>query len=453
MTIFASMFYAKYKPFYKRNITLAVPVMIAQAGQMIVQMADNIMVGHLGTTEFAGVSFANVIFMIGMVFTICFTQGLTPFVGQSYGRGKYHEAKAFLQDSLVLNLIVCFSILAIMALIVPCMDFMGQDSKILVFARQYYWYSLASMVPTVLFFTMRNFSEGIGITKYAMYITVFANILNILLNWLLIFGKLGFPHLGVAGAAIATLISRIIMVILFAILFFRLSSYTKFTKIKASPFIDRSKMKKLFSTSIPIAFQGLVEITAFGLAGIMVGWINKESLAAYQITNTISTLSFMVAQGIGVAATITVSHQFGEKNYAGARNAGFAATHMAVAFMGTAGIIYVLLKNYIPMIFTADPQVIDLAAQMLIISAAFQVFDATQLAGFAGLRALKDVKVPLIFSTVSYYFISLPLSFFFGFTLNMGAVGVWLGFLFGLSCAAFASQYRFNKLTKRLADE
>ncbi len=450
MTIFAAMLYEKYKPFYKRNFNLAVPVMITQAGQMVVQIADNIMVGHLGTTEFAGVSFANVIFMIGMVFTICFTQGLTPFVGQNYGRGNHRDMKAYLQDSFVLNIIICLSVFIIMALIVPLMDKMGQDPKILGYAKQYYWYSLISLIPTVLFFTMRNFSEGIGITKYAMYITVFANMLNILLNWLLIFGKCGFPFLGVAGAAIATLISRIVMVILFAMLFFKLRAYTKFTMIKISPFIDRDKIKKLFQTSIPIACQGLVEVTAFGLTGIMVGWINKESLAAYQITNTLSTLSFMIAQGIGVAATITVSHQFGQKNYYGARSAGFAATHLAVLLMGSAGVIYILFREYIPMIFTVDNVVIDLTAKMLIISAAFQVFDATQLSGFAGLRALKDVKIPLLFSTVSYYLVCLPLSYLFGFTLGMGAVGVWLGLLFGLMLVAIASQYRFHKLTNRL---
>ncbi len=450
MTIFAPMLYEKYKPFYKRNFNLAVPVMITQAGQMVVQIADNIMVGHLGTTEFAGVSFANVIFMIGMVFTICFTQGLTPYVGQNYGRGNHRDMKAYLQDSFILNLIICLFVLTLMTLIVPFMDQMGQDPKILLYAKQYYLYSLVSLIPTVLFFTMRNFSEGIGITKYAMYITVFANLLNILLNWLLIFGKWGFPYLGVSGAAIATLISRIVMVILFAYIFFRIEAYTKFTKIKIIPFIDLDKMKKLFNTSIPIAFQGLVEVTAFGLTGIMVGWINKESLAAYQITNTLSTLSFMIAQGIGVAATITVSHQFGEKNYSMARNAGFAATHLAVLFMGTAGIIYILFRSYIPMIFTSDDAVIELTAKMLIISAAFQVFDATQLSGFAGLRALKDVKIPLLFSTISYYFICLPLSYFFGFILGIGAVGVWLGLLFGLILVAIASQYRFHKLTLRL---
>ena len=455
-----------YIPFYKRNINLAVPVMITQAGQMIVQMADNIMVGHLGTAQFAGVSFSNNIFVMGMVFCICFTQGLIPYTGQNYGSGNYKEVASYFKNSFVLNLIMCAAILAIMFAIIPFMEYMGQDADILVYAKSYYSIMLFSLIPFIMFFTIRNFSEGIGITKYAMYITLATNILNIFLNWVLIFGKCGFPQMGVSGAALATLISRILMFVAFAVLIFTLNDYKRFTTLifsskndskqsykqtdASEPFIEKEKIKDLLKTSTPIAFQGLIEVTAFSLSAIMVGWFGKVALAAHQIAMTMSSFSFMVAQGIGAAATIRVSHQLGERDFASTRKAGFAAMHLATAFMGFAGLLYVLFRSHIPYLFTTDAEVIPIASTLLIICAGYQIFDALQLTGIASLRALMDVKIPLIFSTFSYYGVCLPLGYLLGCTFNIGPVGIWLGLMAGLLFASILFLYRFNRITKRL---
>lgn len=442
--------FKEYIPFYKRNINLAVPVMITQAGQMVVQMADNIMVGHLGTAPFAGVSFANSIFVIGMAFCICFTQGLTPHAGQCFGSGNYKDVTKYFQNALVLNTLLSIGVMVIMGAVIPFMEFMGQDADILVYAKSYYKMMLFSVLPFILFFTIRNFSEGIGITKYAMYITITANVINILLNWILIFGKFGMPQMGVSGAALATLISRIIMLICFAIIIFRIKEYKRFTSLFERNFIDKEKLRTLFGTSMPIAVQGLIEVTAFSLSGIMVGWFGKTALAAHQIAMTMSTFSFMIAQGIGAAATIRVSHQLGEKDYPATRKAGFAAMHLATAFMGVAGILYIVFKNQIPLMFTTDTQVIPLASTLLIMCAIYQIFDALQLSGLASLRALMDVKIPLIFSTFSYYFLCLPCGYLLGHTFGIGPVGVWIGLMIGLIFASILFLYRFNKLSNEL---
>ena len=329
------------------------------------------------------------------------------------------------------------------------MPYMGQDPTILPYSYSYYKILVISILPFILFFSIRNFSEGIGITKYAMYITIFSNLLNIFLNWVLIFGNLGFPKMGVDGAAIATLISRLVMFISFLFLIFKISPYKDYMKLIRKPLIDKNKIKDLLKTSIPISFQGLTEVTAFSLSGIMVGWFGKEAMAANQIALTITTFSFMIAQGIGVAATIRVSHQFGEKRFADARKAGFASMHLSVALMGTAGIIYIFTRHYLPLLFTTDAQVAAIASTLLIISAGFQIFDAIQLAGVASLRALKDVKVPLLYSILSYYFVCLPLGYFIGHTLNMGPIGIWVGLMLGLVFASILFTYRFNKITTR----
>lgn len=439
-----------YFPFYRRNLELAVPVMITQAGQMVVQLADNIMVGRLGTAQFAGVSLANSVFVIGMVFCIGFTQGLIPPAGRSYGQGRHRAVAGYFKNALLLDMLACGLVTAALFGILPLLPFMGQDSDILQYTAAYYRINALSLIPFILFFAIRNFSEGIGITKYAMYITVSSNLLNILLNWMLIFGKGGFPALGVRGAALSTLICRVLMLLSFAILIRSIHPYRRYLRFIRRPWIERDKIRELLQTSIPIALQGLVEVTAFSLSSIMVGWFGKAALAANQIAMTASTFSFMIAQGFGVAATIRVSHQFGEKNYPAARKAGFAAVHLSVAGMSLAGICYVLLRSRIPLIFSVDPEVIALAAKLLIISAGFQIFDATQLAGLASLRALSDVKIPLAFSLIAYYLVCLPLGFICGKGLGLGPQGIWIGLMLGLLFAAALFLYRFDLITRRL---
>lgn len=421
--------------------------MIAQAGQMVVQFADNIMVGHLGTEELAGVSFAGNIMLIGFVFFICFSHGATPFIGQSFGKGNTREVLKWFRHSHYLNMAVGGLTILLMVLVVPFMDHMGQDPSILVYAREYYWISLASIIPAIFFFTIKNFSEGIGITKYAMYITLLTNLVNIFLNWLLIYGKWGLPQMGVAGAATATLISRVLCLAIFSYIIGKLPVYTAFTKIKERGKLEWSAFRQLISTSLPIGLQGLFEVTSFSLCAIMAGWISKEAIAGYQITNIMCTLSFLIAEGLGVAATINVSHSFGQGNIAAARKSGFAATHLAIIFMGIAGILYTLFRKQIPYIFTDDPAVAGFASGMLIIAALFQIFDATQMAGFAALRGLKDVKIPFLYSFTAYYIIGLPSAYAITFMLDAGANGIWIGLALGLLTVAILSQIRFGKLT------
>lgn len=441
--------FKEYLPFYKRNLVLAAPVMVAQAGQVTVQFADNIMVGHLGTTQFAGVAFANTIFLIGFVFAISFTQGLTPHAGQNYGKGDYANVAKFFFNSFVLDFIMVIAVMALLFATVPFMYNMGQDEEIVEYAITYLSINILSLIPGVFFFAIRNFSEGIGITKYAMYITIFSNIVNILLNWMLIYGKCGFPSYGVAGAAYATLISRILAFISFAILIITIEPYKSYFKYLTKDVLETKQIKELLSTSVPIGIQGLVEVTAFSLSGIMSGWFGKVALAGHQIANTMGTTSFMIAQGIGAAATIRVSHQVGAKDYIAAKMAAKAAIHMSVAFMGMAGIIYVIFRHQLPLIFTSDPQVIDMAATLLIFASAFQVFDAAQLSGIASLRALNDVKIPLLLSFISFYCICLPLGYLCSKMLGLGPVGVWTGLILGLMFAAVLYLSRFNKLINR----
>ncbi|MEA5005943.1 MAG: MATE family efflux transporter [Rikenellaceae bacterium] len=440
----------EYIPFYQRNLKLAVPVMLTQAGQITVNLADNIMVGHLGTTELAGVTFANSIIVLGMVFGIGFTQGVTPHVGHCFGKGDHLNVGRLLQVSFIINILLSILLSGIMSSIGIFMGLMGQPAEVVSYARDYYYIILTSMVPALLFFGMRQFSEGIGITKYALYITVIGNSLNIFLNWVFIYGHMGFEPMGVKGAAIATLISRYTMCGAFMVLYLKLSIYKKYIKQIRRPFIDRETVLRILKTSVPLSLQNLVEITAFSLSAIMIGWNGEIALASHQIAMSMSSFSFMLALGVGAAATIRVSHQFGYGDYKSMRIAGFASIHLCVGLMSICGLLYILLRNYIPLVFTDDSQVIYLSSQLLVISALFQIFDATQLACLACLRALADVKKPLLYSIISYYLVCLPLGYLCGNIMGYGAIGVWVGLLLGLIFAASLFLWRFNLISMRL---
>ena len=437
-----------YIPFYKRNLSLAFPVMITQAGQMVVQFADNIMVGQLGTSQFAGVGFANALFAMGLVFCTCFTQGMIPYVGQNFGRGEHKKVSEYFTNGLALDTIMCIAVMAIMFAVVPLMDHMGQDPKILVYAREYYPIMVWSLAPFVLFYVIRALTEGVGNTKYTMYITVICNILNIFLNWVLIFGHCGFEAMGVKGAAVATFISRAAMLAIGIVILLSGKLYKRYLGDIRLRALNMKQFKEVAKTSFPISFQGLIEVTTFSLAGIMAGWFGEIAMAAHQASQTIITFTFMVAQGVGVAATIRVSHQYGERRFADARKAGFAASHISIALMALSGIAFVVFNDTIPLIFTQDSEVLEIAANLLYVAAAFQLFDAVQLSALASLRALADVRWPLIMSLISYYAVGLPFAYIAGSHLGWGPVGVWLGLLAGLMLAAILYLYRFNKITK-----
>lgn len=438
--------FKKYLPFYKRNLKVAFPVMVTHAGQVVVQLADNIMVGHVGTAQLAGVSFANAIFVIGLVTLIGFAQGLTPLVGENYSQGKDETVARYLKNSLLINSAVFLLVGLILLAVGLLMPFMGQESDVLYHANRYYFINLVSVIPMIFFFTSRFFAEGVGNTKVAMWITIVSNLLNIVLNWILIFGHFGIPAMGVAGAAVSTLISRIFCAVLFVIILFRSSEFEKYIEKARSITPDRSTIKTIIGLSLPIAFTGMLESAAFSFAAIMVGWIGKTELAAHQIVHSLSQLSFMVACGIGAAATIRVSHQFGAGKHEETLMAGRASIHMALVYMSVCGLIFVLLKDIMPLAYTKDKEVIEIASRLMVVLALYQVADAIQLTSVSSLRGLKDTKRPMWYCAISYYVIAIPCGYLLGFTYNLGPEGVWYGLLLGLTVAALLFYVRFRRI-------
>lgn len=434
-----------YKPFYIRNLKIAVPAILSQLGQGIVMLADSIMVGSLGTNELAAVSFAGAIVVVGYLFVLGVTFGSTPLVGRYYSGGRHARAASLFQNSILLDMAVAFLVCGILYLLSFYLDRMGQAPEVSRISRPYYLWLVASLPPLFVFQAFKQFMEGLGNTKIAMVITLVSNAMNIVLNYLLIYGKLGFPEMGVVGAGMATFFSRLAMPIIFYAVFYYKRSLFRYFRFFGMRVFSLSEQYELGKLGFPIGFQMLVETSTFALSAVIVGWFGAVSLASHQIAMNLSSLTFMMASGISSATTIRVSHQMGVRDYHSMRKAGFASMHLCAFENVVCSVLMVLFRRQIPLLFTSDPLVVDLSATLLVMCAIYQIADGLQVVALGGLRGMSDVKEPMRISVVCYILVSLPVAYICGVLLDWGATGVWMGFIVSLNLAAVLLIRRFLK--------
>ncbi len=418
--------------------------MISQIGQVSVSLIDNMMVGHVGTSELAAASFANSVFMIGMLFGMGITFGITPLIGSAFSRGKTDEVVVWLKNGIFTHLVAAGVLFLVMVGVYFLLPLMGQPENVTELAQPYYFILCISYVPFMLFFSVKQFLEGIGNTKIAMYITITANVINLIFNYLLIYGKFGFPELGLDGAGFGTLISRVAMPILFFAYIINAPSIKRYFVFAYHESFNIRKIISLLKIGIPIAFQIIVEITAFSIGAIMMGWLGEVPLAAHQVAIGLASFTYMISLGISQANTIRVSHQMGIKDYQALKSAAFASTHLVLVFMFSMGLLFVFARNVLPFLFTVDPQVIEIASGLLIIAAVFQVFDGLQVVMLSTLRGMADVKWPMFIAFFAYLFIGIPTSYILSFTMQLGPQGIWYGYLAGLGVAGVLFYLRFQ---------
>ena len=349
------------------------------------------MVGHLGTVELAAVSFANTIFIIGMLFSIGITMASTPLIGQAYVQGEHTKLTSYLQNSLLQVILTAIVISALLFALYSFMDDMGQEADVVELAKPYYILLVISLFPFLIFCFFKQFLEGLGSTKHAMIITIICNIVNIVLNYFLIFGTYGFPKWGIIGAGVATLLSRVLMPIMFLIII-RKKQIGGCSLVGSAKVFSFKVLRELHSLGLPIAGQMVLEISAFAFSAIMVGWLGAVPLASHQIAQNISTIAFMAVLGISTATTIRVSHQLGLRDFKALRMAASASIHLCLATNFILGLLILSFRYIIPMAFTEDAAVIELAAQLLLFVGLFQLFDGIQSVGIGILRGLTDVK-------------------------------------------------------------
>ncbi len=443
---FLKSYYQNYKPHYIPNIKLALPVVFAQAGQMIVGLSDTIMVGQINATELAAVSFANGLFILGLVFSIGLAYGLTPLVGKSFGAGERNLCGDWLKQGLVANLVFALILMLLMYFIGLLMPMMGQEKDVILKAKTYYNTQVVSILPFCLFMVFKQFAEGVANTRIAMVITLIANGLNIVLNYILIFGKLGFPALGIDGAGYATFISRLFMALVFVWAFIKLEFFKSYKKAFGRSNIQLGKVLKVIKVGFPIGSQMINEVFTFSMGTIMMGWISKNALAAHQIVLSMASLTYMMSVGLSSAATIKVSNYFGANDFKNLKYSAYAIIHKVVLFMIFNGIMFVVLRHTLPKLFVDNDEVVFIAAQLMIIAGIFQIFDGLQVTWLGILRGLQDVKAPSVIAFVGWILIALPISYVCAFVFKMGAIGIWTGYLSGLLLGSVLLHLRFNKL-------
>ena len=457
-----------YLPYYKRNLKVAFPVMLSQFGAAMVGLADSIMVGHYGTTDLAAVSFSNALFFTVMVFAMGAVMGITPLVGHVHGRleklleqgtteeeiaHKHEQIASYLANGLVFMALMCLFSLALLAPCIPFLDSFGQEPEVASCARTYYILIVLSIVPFLLFCFSKQFLEGLGNTFVAMVITIGCNLLNIFLNWLFIFGHWGCQPMGATGAGVASLIARTLMPICFIIAMLCKADWRQYITAMRARLITRREVEHLLAIGTPIGLQSFAEAFLFTASFVIIGWINKEALAAHHIANQMADLTFMLALGIGSATTIRVSHQLGKGDLHAVRMASNASIHLCLLMNTIGAAIMIFGRNYIPYIFTNDPEVVPIASTLLIIAGTLQYADGLQCIGAAMLRGIQDVRVPMQIALFAYIGVALPLGLLLTFPLGLGAKGMWISFVIALAIPAVFFHIRFNRQLKQLQYE
>ena len=423
----------KYREDYSATIKIGVPIVLGQLGIVVVGLVDNIMVGHFSTSDLAAASFVNSVFNIPILFGMGFSYGLTPLVGQFFGRGDKFRVGGLLRNSLLANFMIGLFLSVVMGIMYLNVHRMGQPEELLPLIRPYFLLQLTSLVFVMMFNSFKQFADGITDTKTSMWIMLSANLLNIIGNSLLIYGVWGLPALGLTGAGISTLASRIFMFVAFAILFFRKQSYRRYLVGYHRTTYNTGDLKVLNRMGMMVGLQMGMETALFSISGVMIGWLGTVPLAAHQVVASISTLGFMVYYGVGSAVSIRVSNFFGRGDIAGVRRATLAGTHLLGLLAISVSVFFLLVREHIGWLYTSSEEVVNLVAVLMVILVFYQFGDSLQIIFANALRGVADVTSMAVISFIGYFVIALPVSYICGFVLDWGIEGIWVGYPVGLT--------------------
>ena len=419
-------------------------------GQVMTGVADSVMVGWTGATPLAASSFANIFFSIPLFFGIGVSYAITPLVAEGAGAKDQTKIIEILRHGFIINLLVAILLVGLIFLVEPFMFSMGQPEDVVALGIPYLSIIGVSIIPTMIFQTYRQFAEGLEKTRMAMIIVIGSNLLNIALNYILIFGKYGFPEMGLNGAGWATLISRVVMAVSMMLYVYYGKRFIAFRKGFSFGSYSKSLISKMLHIGLPAGSQFIFEAGAFGFSALMMGWLGTTALAAHQIAINLATISYMTTSGLGAAATIRVGNFLGQRDKRKLQDSAFTMIWMAVALMAAWALLFIFGRHLLPSLYIEDAAVIELTAALLIIAAFFQLSDGIQVVCAGALRGLQDVKVPSILIFVAYWVIALPLGYWLAFPLGLGATGIWIGLLIGLTLTASAMVVRFWRLSRNL---
>jgi multidrug resistance protein, MATE family len=449
----------RYTKEFRYNLSLAYPVIIGLLGHSFVQLVDNIMVGQLGTAELAAVSLGNSFFFVAMSLGIGFSTAITPLIAETDGANDVTSGRKVFIHGLILCAFLGLLLSSAVLVSKPLLYKMGQPEEVVELAYPYLEWIGISLIPLIFFQGFKQFSEGLSHTRPAMYATLLANVINVILNYFLIFGFWIFPKMGVEGAAVGSLFARCAMLV-FMVLYVRFSS--KFVAYVRQISFQKPKwelFRKIFKLGFPSALQMFFEVLFFTVAIWLSGFLGKNPQAANQIALNLSSITFMFAMGLGVTAMIRVGNQKGRKDIVRLREVAHSIFFLIFIFDVIFCLSFMILNNILPWIyldgsnpleFTNVNEVVEIASNLLIVSAFFQISDGIQAVVLGALRGLQDVNIPAWITFFSYGIFGIPISYYLGIQTDLGATGIWIGLLSGLTASALLLFIRFRYLTNKL---
>lgn len=446
-------FLHKYSAEFRYNFQLAIPVMIGHLGHVMVGLADNIMVGRLGAAPLAAVSLGNSFVFIVFSLGIGFSMAITPLIAESDGEKDIDKGKRLFQHGLLLCVLLGLSMFLILIFFSPLMAYMDQPPEVVELAKPYLAIVAFSMIPLMVFQAFKQFTDGMSKTKYGMHATLLANIVNVVLNFLLIYGVWIFPRLELVGAAWGTLISRVFMMIFIIWILYPKKKFKPFFLWLRWKEFEKRIFKKIVNLGFPTAMQMLFEVGVFTAAIWLAGTMGTIDQAANQIALNLSSMTFMIAVGLGVTATIRVGNQKGLKNFGELKRISLSIFLQVFIIECFFALGFILMRNWLPWMYIDHEEVVRTAAGLLLIAGLFQLSDGFQVVVLGALRGLQDVKIPTYITFIAYWIVGFPISWLLGKTLGMGSQGIWIGLLAGLTVSAILLYIRFNYLSNKLIEE
>ncbi len=428
-----------------QTLSLAIPVCLSNVGHIAVDLADNYFIGQLPEKTYgqAAVSLAGALYIMILVLLIGVSYGLTPIVAEANAQNKKDKIISHLKHSFIQNISISILLFVLLIFTAPLLHQLDRPNEVTDLAVRFLNVVMLSMIPLSVFFTCKQFAEGMSDTKAAMFITIGANVLNILLNWILVFGNWGFAPMGVMGACWATFIARCFMALAMFMYVFYAPRYKDYRAGFHFKNFSWQPIKEQLRIGIPSALMFVLEVASFSIPTLFIP--GTSQLAAHRVSMGLAAMTYMISSGLGAAATIRVGHFLGLKNKIDLRRAGFSAMILALIFMFLAAVIFIVFRFKLTSFFNNDPEVLKYAAPLLFIAAAFQLFDGAQVTVQGALRGIKDTVVPGFIAFFAYWIIGLPASWYFCTVMNLGVQGVWFGFILGLAAASAGFLWRFNK--------
>ncbi len=438
-----------YRAEARTSFLLAYPVMISMLGQVMTGVADSIMIGWTGAVPLAASSLANSFFTVLLFFGVGVSYAITPLVAEASGAGNTRKIIDALRHGMIINLATGALLVGLVLASQSALTHIGQPVDVVDLALPYLRIITYSIIPTMIFQTFRQFAEGLHRTRMAMVIMIVCNLLNVVLNYLLIYGIWIFPEMGLNGAGWATFIARVVMAVWMAAYVYYGRWFVAYREGFRLGNYSGELINRMLHIGIPAGAQFIFEAAAFGFSAIMMGWLGANTLAAHQIAINLATVSYMTTSGLGAAATIRIGTFLGQRDGIALRRSGVTLIALGIGIMLLWAIAFIVGRDILPGFYIQDTAVLEIAAPLMVIAGFFQLSDGTQVVCAGALRGLQDVKIPSLLIFVAYWVLALPIGYVLAFPLGYGAIGIWLGLLLGLTLTALAMVWRFNQLSRR----